>query len=161
MTGTRGPAVKRARPAGATPRRGGETGRRRARQLAFRVAYESDVNGDAYLDVWRRLAGEERLTEDQRGLIDDVVAALGDPAAEVDRRIRDAAEHWPLDRLSATDRAVLRAAVAELVVRRNSPVAVVIDEAIEIAKRFGSDESGRFVNGVLDQIARVLRPGGA
>ena len=90
-----------------------------------------------------------------------MVAALGDPAAEVDRRIRDAAEHWPLDRLSATDRAVLRAAVAELVVRRNSPVAVVIDEAIEIAKRFGSDESGRFVNGVLDQIARVLRPGGA
>ena len=69
-----------------------------------------------------------------------------------------AAEHWSLARLSATDRSVLRAAIAELMARAGTPARVVIDEAIEIAKRYGSDESGGFVNGVLDRAARALRP---
>lgn len=163
MTETRRPAARTRGTGAAVSRPGksgrrGASGRRRARELLFRIAYESDVNGDAYADVWRRLEAEERLTADQRSLIADVVAALGDPAAEVDRRIQESAEHWALLRLSATDRAVLRSAVAELVGRPQSPVAVVIDEAIDIARRFGSEESGGFVNGVLDRVARALRP---
>ena len=61
-------------------------------------------------------------------------------------------------RLAATDRSVLRAAVAELMARPGTPVRVVLDEAIELARRYGSAESGGFVNGVLDQVARHLRP---
>jgi len=76
---------------------------------------------------------------------------------EVDAEIQGAAEHWPMARLAATDRSVLRAAVAELLGRPGTPARVVIDEAVEIAKRYGSDESGGFVNGVLDRIARTLR----
>ena len=71
--------------------------------------------------------------------------------------LRASAEHWPLNRLAATDRAVLRVAVAELLARPGSPARVVIDESIEIARRYGSEESGRFVNGVLDKAARQLR----
>ena len=152
------PAARAGGPVRAAKRRGSERGRRRARELAFRVAYESDVNGDGYAEVWRRLEAEQRLTDDQQALIADLVATLSDPGAAVDARIEAAAEHWSLLRLSATDRAVLRTAVAELVGRRGSPAAVVIDEAIEIAKRFGSEASGRFVNGVLDRIARSARP---
>lgn len=146
------------RPGAGSPVTGRGGARRRARELAFRVAYEADANGDDCAAVWERLAADERLSRDQRELVADVVAALARDGAGIDGFITAAAEHWPLDRMSATDRAVLRAAVAELVARQGSPVPVVLDEAIELAKRYGSDESGRFVNGVLDRVARSLRP---
>ncbi len=135
-----------------------ESARRRARELAFRVVYQAEVAGDGYAPTWRARRAEERLSGDQAELIDDVVAVLEQRGAEVDGLLSGAAAHWPLARLSATDRAVLRAAVAELMGRAGSPARVVLDEAIEIARRYGSDESGRFVNGVLDRIARDLRP---
>jgi len=134
------------------------TARRRARELAFRVAYEADANRDAVDVVWRRLRDEEPLASDPRSLVDDIVAALARDPDGVDARIAAAAEHWPLDRMSATDRAVLRAAAAELSERPGTPARVVLDEAIEIARRFGSEDSARFVNGVLDRIAHALRP---
>jgi N utilization substance protein B len=77
----------------------------------------------------------------------------------VDRALAEGAEHWSLQRLAATDRAVLRLATAELMSRPGTPARVVLDEAIEIARRFGSAASGSFVNGVLDRVARQLRPG--
>jgi N utilization substance protein B len=132
--------------------------RRRARELAFRVAYQCDVTGDTPLDAWRALREAERMSADQASLVEDVVHELARHGGEVDGVLRGALEHWPLERLAATDRAVLRSAVAELRSRAGTPARVVLDEAIEIARRFGSAESGRFVNGVLDRLARVLRP---
>ncbi len=132
--------------------------RRRAREVAFRVAYQSDLTHDGYARVWTVRAAEERLGEDQRRLVEDVVAVLEARGAEVDQELQSAAEHWALGRLAATDRSVLRAAVAELLAHPGTPARVVLDEAIEIARRYGSAESGRFVNGVLDRIARRLRP---
>jgi N utilization substance protein B len=135
-----------------------DTARRRAREVAFRVAYQADVTEDSYSEAWRVRRDEERLNDDQRALIEDVVALLERCGQEVDRHLQEAAEHWPLARLSATDRSVLRAAVAELMGRAGTPARVILDEAIEIAKRYGSEESGHFVNGVLDRVARRLRP---
>lgn len=132
--------------------------RRRAREVAFRVAFQADVNGEPVADAWGQRRDEERLGDDQTELVQDVVRTLETRGEEIDAALRDAAEHWPLERLSGTDRAVLRTAVAELMARPGTPVRVVIDEAIEIAREFGADESGGFVNGVLDKIARSLRP---
>lgn len=132
--------------------------RRRAREVAFRVAYQADIAGDAYEAAWLAREPQEKLTGDQRELVEDVVRTLATRAVDVDAQIRAAAERWPIERLAATDRSVLRAAVAELLARPGSPARVVLDEAIEIARRFGSDDSGRFVNGVLDRVARTLRP---
>jgi transcription antitermination protein NusB len=132
--------------------------RRRAREVAFRVAFQADVAGDAYPFAWALRREEETLSPDQVELIEDLVKTLESQGAAIDERLRTAAEHWPLQRLAATDRAVLRVAIAELVARPGSPARVVIDEAIEIARRYGSAESGRFVNGVLDRAARELRP---
>ena len=132
--------------------------RRRAREVAFRVAFQADVAGDSYPFAWSLRRDEEQLTDDQLVLIEDIVKTLDSHGPEVDDALRAAAEHWPLHRLAATDRAVLRVAVAELFSRPGSPVRVVIDEAIEIARRYGSSESGGFVNGVLDRVARRLRP---
>jgi N utilization substance protein B len=136
----------------------GGTARHRARELAFRIAYESDVNDDSCARVWQALSAEQHLSGDQRELVAAVIGVLDRSRAQVDGQLSAATEHWPLDRLSATDRAVLRAAVAELMGYPGSPARVVLDEAIEIAKRFGTEESGRFVNGVLDRVARALRP---
>jgi N utilization substance protein B len=126
--------------------------------VAFRVAYQAERCGDGYAEAWRAVRAEEPLGADQLGLVDALVRALEEHAADVDERIRRAAEHWPLERLSATDRAVLRIAAAELLARPGTPARVVLDEAIEIARKYGQDESGPFVNGVLDPIARALRP---
>jgi N utilization substance protein B len=138
--------------------RGVESARRRAREVAFRVAYQADMTTDGYAHVWDQLRAQERLSGDQSELVGAVVGALERGAADIDRILREAAEHWPLERLAATDRSVLRTAIAELTARPGTPVRVVLDEAIEIARRYGSEESGRFVNGVLDRIARRMRP---
>lgn len=135
------------------------TGRRRAREVAFRVAFQADVAGDSYSLAWKLRREEEELNDDQRELIEDIVKELEARGPEVDAKLRESAEHWPLQRLAATDRAVLRIAVAELLARPGSPARVVLDEAIDMAGTYGGDESGRFVNGVLDRAARVLRPG--
>jgi N utilization substance protein B len=134
--------------------------RRRAREVAFRVAYQADIAGDAYAQAWAlRRESEDRLSADQIELIDDVVRWLDGNAASVDEALQAALDdRWTVVRLAATDRAVLRVAVAELLARPGSPARVVLDEAIEIARTFGSDDSGGFVNGVLDRAARRLRP---
>jgi N utilization substance protein B len=121
------------------------------------VAYQSESTGDSVRQAWASLAEGVRLSDDQRELVGDVVGTLEHDADRIDALITGAASHWPLDRMSATDRSVLRSAVAELMARPGTPARVVLDEAIEIAKRYGSDESGGFVNGVLDHIARDLR----
>ena len=107
--------------------------------------------------TWTAREAEEHLGPDPHALVEDVVKTLETRLEDVDAAIRESAEHWPLERLAATDRAILRAAVAEMIGRPGTPARVLLDEAIELAKRYGSEESGRFVNGVLDRIARRLR----
>lgn len=141
------------------PGRRGSTARRVARELAFRVAYQEALTGDGFAATWAAVGEGGSWSADQRELVGDVVALLETRRAEVDALLGEACTRWPLERLAATDRAVLRSAVAELLARPGTPVRVVLDESIEIARRFGSAESGGFVNGVLDQVARRLRPG--
>lgn len=135
-----------------------ESARRRAREAAFRVAYQADIASDSYSEAWRSRRDEERLSEDQSELVGDLVKVLDSRASEVDAALVAAAAHWPLERMAATDRSVLRTAVAELMGRAGTPARVVIDEAVDIARRYGSDASPAFVNGVLDHVARALRP---
>lgn len=136
-----------------------ESARRRAREAAFRVIYQADLAGDAYAESWRARRDAERLSGDQAELVGDLVQVLDRQADSVDGAITRTSAHWPLDRMAATDRSVLRMAVAELMGRAGTPARVVIDEAVEIARRYGSDGSPAFVNGILDQVARALRPG--
>jgi len=133
--------------------------RRRAREAAFRVAFQADVAGDTYAQAWDAAREKgEKLSRDQVELIEDVIRTLESEGPRVDGALQSALEGWTIARLAATDRAVLRVAVAELLARPGSPARVVLDEAIEIARTYGSEESGRFVNGVLDRAARQLRP---
>ncbi len=87
-------------------------------------------------------------------LVRDTMSRLG----EIDHRITSHSEHWRIERMPAVDRNILRLAICEMTTT-NTPPAVVIDEAIELARRFSSDESVAFVNGVLDAVHRGVAPG--
>ena len=130
--------------------------RRRARELAFLALYQSDLLAEPPLARLAELTAGETypppVVEFARGSVE----SFDRHHAAVDRTIRETAPRWELERMAATDRAVLRLAVVELIFVPGVPDPVTINEAIEIAKRYGGDESGRFVNGVLDAIRRRI-----
>ncbi len=136
--------------------------RRRGRELALQALYQMDVTGGeprtAAAELWRHFdePGSAPAPDDARAFAAELVRGVLETRERVDALIADAAEHWRLERLSQIDRNVLRIGAYELLCRPDVPVSVAIDEAIEIAKRFGSDESGTFVNGVLDHVATVV-----
>ena len=96
------------------------------------------------------------VEEDVRGFADDLFRVASDRGPEIDKTIESHAEHWRMERMAAVDRNLLRAAVAELLAYPETPRAVVINEALEIARKFSSPESVHFVNGVLDSVGKDL-----
>lgn len=127
--------------------------RRKSRELALQMLFQLDVNKDG--SIWRKhfwelhpAPPEVRIFADR--LVDGVIENQG----EIDRLIQKYALHWTIGRMSIIDRNILRCAVFELLILSDVPARVTINEAIEIAKRFSDEESGAFVNGILDQIVK-------
>ena len=124
--------------------------RRRARELALQLLYQFELTDaspeymQAGFEEWRN-AGDE-----VRGFADSLLRGTLDRIEEIDQELGRQTTHWRLERLAAVDRNILRLAMYELMFETDTPHAVVIDEAIEIAKKYGTKDSGRFVNGVLD-----------
>ncbi|MFM8625663.1 MAG: transcription antitermination factor NusB [Actinomycetota bacterium] len=123
-----------------------------AREQAVMLLYEAEQRGVSAL-----VLAEDReifAAETVKALVSGVEASI----ATIDAAIATSARGWAVDRMPALDRAILRLAIHELGSRTDVPVAVVIDEAVELAKKFSTDDSGRFVNGLLATLARTLRP---
>ena len=127
--------------------------RREGRELAVQALYQLEVTGDegggGLETFWRHFDA----TDDARAFALALVDRVREHRDRIDRLIAAAAEHWRVGRLSKVDVSVLRVATLELIDYDDIPTRVTIDEAIEIAKRFGSQDSAAFVNGVLDRIA--------
>ncbi len=138
---------------------GGVGPRRRGRELVFRLLYQADLTNDSIATLWQGAREAERLPGEADEYVDALVTALEEGLPDLDRRIGLALEKWNMERLAVTDRSVLRLATAEFVHLPGTPARVTIDEAVAIARRYGREESGRFVNGVLDRLARDIRPG--
>jgi N utilization substance protein B len=96
------------------------------------------------------------LDEKVRGFADDLFRVASEREAEIDQLIEKSAEHWRMERMAAVDRNVLRAGIAEFLGFPETPRPVVINEALEIARRYSTPESVQFINGVLDSVAREL-----
>jgi N utilization substance protein B len=122
-------------------------GRHRARRAALFVLYQWDVTGQPLASLY-----EGELGEFARELAEGVAAH----APELDRRITAASTAWPADRLGALERNILRIAVHELE-EGTTPVAVVLDEAVRLAKRYASGDAAKLVNGILGRVAREVR----
>jgi N utilization substance protein B len=126
--------------------------RRDARELALGLLYEAEAKGCTGGDVLDRLPVEP--DEFAAGL----VRAVDEHRGEIDRLLSQHARGWNLSRMPALDRAALRLGTAELLTRPDVPTPVVLNETVALAKRFSTDDSGRFVNGLLATIATEVRP---
>ena len=124
--------------------------RRRARELALQLLYQYEVTGAAPEHMQANLEDWGGATETTRDFADRLLRGALAHLDEIDGELTQQTAHWRLERLAAVDRNILRLAMFELLFQQETPHAVVIDEAIEIAKKYGAEESARFVNGVLD-----------
>ncbi|MSP25526.1 MAG: transcription antitermination factor NusB [Myxococcales bacterium] len=125
------------------------------REAALQMLFALDTGGDVDItiaDFWRELPGDA----EGREYADEILRGTMSARDQVDERIRSASRHWRLERMSRVDRNTLRLGVYELMHQPKVPRAVVIDEAVELAKRYGAEGSSLFVNGVLDRIADDL-----
>ena len=127
--------------------------RTRARAVALQALYEIDiVNHPPLLVVHNRLS-EIELDQKMADFISQIVAGVWPIRNELDQFIAEHAPEWPLEQVATIDRNILRIALWEFAVSENIPIKVAINEAVELAKKFGSDSSPRFVNGVLGSLA--------
>ena len=133
------------------PARPADDERSDARERALILLYEAETKGITPSEV---LAAQISPTDELSVML---VKGVERHQAQLDAAIAAHAKGWSLARMPAIDRNVLRVAAFELLCRRDVPVAVVLDEAVELAKRFSTDDSGRFVNGVLAALVPVLR----
>lgn len=128
--------------------------RRAARETALQILYQLDITGETdnlpeILEVWTEEFG---LSAKSRGFTSELVEGTLAKKSEIDERIATTAHEWALDRMNAVDRNLMRLAVYEMFYCPETPQRVTLNEAIEIAKRFGGDDSARFINGILDKL---------
>lgn len=125
-----------------------------AREQAVMFLYEAEQRSMSAVELVkeRAIASAELSTT--------LISGVEGTRSEIDQQIVAHAKGWALDRMPALDRAILRLGIYELTSRHDVPTAVVIDEAVELAKRFSTDDSGKFVNGVLAAVAKKVRPAG-
>ncbi len=124
--------------------------RRRARELALQLLYQFELTDASPEEMQAGFEEWRNATETVREFADNLLRGTLERLAEIDEELGHQTTNWRLERLAAVDRNILRLAMFELIFETDTPHAVVIDEAIEIAKKFGTKDSGRFVNGVLD-----------
>ena len=128
--------------------------RRRAREYALQLLFQIDLTGSSPGEVFREFWINQETSTEVRSFSERLVNGVFARRVQLDRLIAGAAEHWRIERMAVVDRNVLRMAVYEMLHDPEIPDAVVIDEAIEVAKKYGSEESGSFINGILDSIRR-------
>ena len=133
--------------------RRGQASRRRARVAAMHALYEMDVGGHEPAIALERLIVEYRLNDELATFARDLLSGVLDRVSEIDALIARSATERPLAEIAAVDRNLLRIAIRECVVDNLTPVAAAINEAVDLAKKYGSESSGRFVNGVLGSVS--------
>ncbi len=129
-----------------------------ARVLVVQALYQYDLRGEAFREEAQAFLAASAKNERVLGLSEALLHGCLKRRDELDARIAGAAEHWDVYRMAVVDRCVLRLAVYELLHRPAVPHKVAVDEAIRLAKKYGSAESGAFVNGILDRIMASCGP---
>ncbi|HHT48161.1 MAG TPA: transcription antitermination factor NusB [Firmicutes bacterium] len=131
--------------------------RRLARELAFFVLFQYDLGRTPWQDALQRLLAENELSPEAVTFLEEMVAGAVAKQEEVDGLLVHFSQDWPLSRMASTDRNILRVAVYELLYRGDIPVEVTVNEAVELAKKYGDENSGKFVNGVLGSVIRGIQ----
>jgi N utilization substance protein B len=134
----------------------GNKDRRKARGLALQALYEIDSVEHNPEDTVQNWLSEVQISADDAEFVKELVFGVISNLLKVDGYIKRFAPAWPIDQMANVDRNILRLAIYELLINNKLPVKVIINEAVELAKAFGSDSSSRFVNGVLSSINNLV-----
>lgn len=134
--------------------------RKAARAAAVQMVFENMLGGDGGEETLRELI-EFEPEEDDRPYLDGILNGVAENAPAIDALIEKCLKGWTLDRISKVDQAVLRVAIYELDYARETPDAVVINEAVTLAQRFDTPQAGKFVNGVLSSVLEERAARGA
>ena len=130
--------------------------RRSARELALQVLFSLEFSPYDPNDAFELICENFNFSKSIRSFSRKLVLEVCQKKEELDRLIRQASENWRLERMSRLDKCILRLATLEIIFFEDIPPRVSIDEAVEIGKKFGGDDSGRFINGILDSIFNSL-----
>ncbi len=135
--------------------------RRKSRELALQLLYQLDVQGvgdpgPAFAEFWMRHPVDDEVREFAESLVRGAKLHQG----KIDELIAQYAENWELERMAVVDRNILRGGIFELLWESDVPPKVAINEALEVAKKFSTQESSRFINGILDRMHKELSPSG-
>jgi N utilization substance protein B len=132
-----------------------------ALQLLYQIEITKDLSQDDILDFWRQLDDAREngpIDAEVKEFAVETVKNVRKHREAIDKLIESSAEHWDMNRMAVVDRNILRLGVSEIMYTPDVPAKVAINEAIELAKKFGDAESSRFVNGILDQISKKHAP---
>ncbi len=130
--------------------------RREGRELALQALYSLDLNPMETRESLRLLRENSRVAAAVRGFAEELVAGVMEHRAALDEKIGGQSTNWSISRITRVDLNILRIAVYELLFRTDIPKSVTMNEAIEVAKKFGTEESPAFINGILDVIAATV-----
>jgi N utilization substance protein B len=131
--------------------------RRKSREIAMQMLFQSDIGRQNADEVQRTFwQAREKIDRGTQGFAEDLFRVAIARQEEIDGYIEQASQHWRLERMAAVDRNLLRAAIAEMLGYPATPLPVIINEALEIARLYSAPESVHFLNGILDAVARAL-----
>lgn len=134
--------------------------RHASRMLALQALYGLEMNPDAAApEAVESAWGEGETSGADREFLDRLVAGAWRGRKELDRLLETSSKNWKVSRMDRVDKCILRLAAYELLHEPETPAPVILDEGVELAKEFGTPESASFINGILDKIAREVRPG--
>jgi transcription antitermination protein NusB len=134
--------------------------RHRSRELAVQMSYQWDMNPKGLSDpkaLDRFWSEQAQASDDTREFFEQLVKGMADHLPAVDREIEAVLQNWKMSRIEKVDLAVLRISTYELLFFGKTPSAVVINEAVELAKRFGNKDSPSFINGILDALSKKVK----
>ena len=130
--------------------------RRRSREVAIKVLFHLEFSGDSPSAAFDLICNSFGFSEDVKPFAQGLVLGVYDRLKELDTIISETSTNWRLERIAKVDRCILRLAAFELLYRNDIPPKVSINEAVDLAKKFGSEESGGFINGILDKIYNTV-----
>jgi N utilization substance protein B len=132
-------------------------GRRKAREIVLETLYRMEIAKDSPEEILPDIFRRENLPVGVRQFSERLIKKIVEKSREIDETIEKVVKNWKISRIATIDRNILRLSICEILYLDNIPVKVSVDEAIEIAKKFSTENSGRFVNGVLDRVLQDFK----
>ncbi|HZJ58391.1 MAG TPA: transcription antitermination factor NusB [Clostridia bacterium] len=126
-----------------------------AREVLMKLLYEKDIAGEHHNESFGNLSVEFQLDENDMKYVKEILFSMDVKQGEIDGYIRKYAKDWTVDRMARVDLAIIRLALYELINKADIPASVSINEAVELAKKYGNEKSGSFINGILGKFIRM------